>query len=443
MYFTPEVDMEVTEDVEETFDSVQVGNYVTEAGDDTGVENIAIEVGSDEVDSGYNIGADDVTSGDDVDSGNYAGSGNDAESSSDADSTNDADTSNDADSANDNILGEGTKPDSGTGLEDDLDVVGDLTSEYDEDKLLAEASNREDVADESRGQDSAAVGGQGGGNRGGSAGGGTSNVGWAAPEPEVIIVESPIDHITCEEPIDSLAFWGNYTIHQASIDIETTKFYETIMQIHDLTSQHNGFPENLSVDSWQNVFGQEDSTFGRWAVFTIRIPRENYLSMLNRIHEVGGITSLNIFAEDVSTRMLDMNSQMDELYVLEERVTELINYVDPENIALLDAAQGEINRQAQTLNAQQQALDGQIAYTTFNIFVTERIVETMLAPYEGSISEARAALNSSLSAMGVVGEWLLILLAFVLPWLALIGIIIATVMFIVRRQAKKGSLEGE
>ena len=91
-------------------------------------------------------------------------------------------------------------------------------------------------------------------------------------------------------------------IYSADAQLETTTFDETVAAISDMISAYGGFVESSSVNGANYYSKSRGYTSLRSANYTIRIPSENFSSMMNALPTLGNVPYTNTYTENVTTR---------------------------------------------------------------------------------------------------------------------------------------------
>ena len=225
-------------------------------------------------------------------------------------------------------------------------------------------------------------------------------------------------------------------IYRANVDIITSNFDETVTSVHRLTDEYDGFIEHHSF--WDGSQGDQTN---REAMFTIRIPTASYQDTVLRLDELGSVLYVSSTATNVSAQYTDIVSRLNALRTQEERILDLIDLAtDISDLLALESELSEVIRQIEFLTTDRNFLDNQIAFSTIHLTVSEVTEEEEIIIVENPdirLSDAGGAFTSSLETMRTFFVWLVISLSALLPWFAVVTIILTPIVIAIRRIIKK------
>jgi len=225
-------------------------------------------------------------------------------------------------------------------------------------------------------------------------------------------------------------------IYRANADIITTDFDGAIVAIHRLINEYEGFIEQHSM--WGEGQGNQQN---RHAMFTLRIPTNQYQSTILRLDEFGSVMYMSSTATNVSAQYIDIESRLNALRSREGRILGLMELAtDMEDLITLERELSDIIRQIESLTTDRTFLDNQIAFSTIHLAITEVTEEEEIIIIENPaihISDAGNAFTDSVQAMGTFFTWLVVVMAALLPWLLVFGAIALVILLVLRRYIKK------
>lgn len=180
---------------------------------------------------------------------------------------------------------------------------------------------------------------------------------------------------------------------------------------------------------------------GSALTITLRVPADQYDSVLDRIAALGAVTARTENSQDVTAQIVDVNSRVASLTASVERVRALLGQAT--DIADVIAIESELaTREAdlESLQQQQAALQGQVAMSTVTVGLS-----AVTRPAAGSTEPAppdngfMAGLTSGWDALLQFLTWLGTLLGGLLPWLPLIAVVVGVLWWAGRRLRRSRS----
>jgi hypothetical protein len=121
------------------------------------------------------------------------------------------------------------------------------------------------------------------------------------------------------------------------------------------------------------LFGQETTSGPEpRSVLTIKVPPENFAAALDRLSGLGTLVNQNVFADDVTERVVDLQSRITTAAASVERLrTFLEGATTMKDVADLEAQLLERETDLEVLRGQLRTLDQQVALATIVLTLTE------------------------------------------------------------------------
>lgn len=182
------------------------------------------------------------------------------------------------------------------------------------------------------------------------------------------------------------------------------------------------------------VEARNSSEFGdgtRNTVLSVWVPAKNYDEAFDQLGDLGQVVSENRNALDVTAQQADLSARIE---ALEEAVSRLRTLAEgTSNVSDLITIEGELsmrNTELQSLKAQYEATAESIDHS--------RIVVSLSTPVGNSAGPTTFwdGILTGLASIAAAGAGLLVLLGILVPWIALIGIVVFVIVLI-RRSSKK------
>ena len=165
---------------------------------------------------------------------------------------------------------------------------------------------------------------------------------------------------------------------------------------------------------------------GGW--ITVRVPADELADAVAALDGLGDVTSSNIGRQDVTDQAVDLRARVAASEASVARLTELIGQA--ESVADLLTAESALAERQATLDADRQQLE------SLETLVSLSTLSVQLTPTTAVVEADPAGFGDGLAAgwNGLVAtlNGIVIALGFLLPWLAVIGVIAAAVWGVVR-----------
>lgn len=181
--------------------------------------------------------------------------------------------------------------------------------------------------------------------------------------------------------------------------------------------------------------GTDDSARG-YAVIVVKVPPTAVDDLLSGLERAGTIQSINQSAQDVTEQLVDLDVRISNARQSVENVRGFMERT--ENLNELVTLEGELTRrqtELERLEAQQRNLSERVAFST----VTVEIIPTELVPQDpgdDSIGDAfEKGWNGFIGTLWAIGY----VLAVLLPFLVLAGIVALVASSILRRRGRAGA----
>lgn len=254
----------------------------------------------------------------------------------------------------------------------------------------------------------------------------------ALPSPENIAPEteqapSTGNDVTITQPQDSRKI-----IMYAQLHIESTDYDATLSELQQAVLQAQGHFSHTSIT------GESGSRL-RSAVFSIRIPAQNYSSFLSAASVAGNLLSQQENSEDVTTQYTDIEARLSSLKTQETRLLELMEQAETlEDLLTVQSYLTDVQYEIDYYTSLQNTYDDLITYSTIQIYVDEVVAVT---PSENFGSRFASAFSQSWREAGKFFQNLSILLISNLPgFLFILVLLLPVILLIMRARRRKKRL---
>ena len=150
----------------------------------------------------------------------------------------------------------------------------------------------------------------------------------------------------------------------------------------------------------------------RSSSYTVRVPAENLEFFLNQKDTLGTVTSSNMWQDDVTLNYYDNKNRLTVLETKKERLLDLLKRTgELRDIIELENALSQTIYEIESITGQLNRLDGMIAYSTVQVYISEVAKETTVTPIPKTLGERiSATFNNTLEGVGTFFEGLLVFL---------------------------------
>ncbi|MCW4032295.1 MAG: DUF4349 domain-containing protein [Candidatus Bathyarchaeota archaeon] len=197
-------------------------------------------------------------------------------------------------------------------------------------------------------------------------------------------------------------------VYKGYITIETEDIVETLNKIRNLAESHNGY-----------VAGSSRSSYGAQnrAEITIRIPQNQFQSIITSIESYGEVLDASTTSDDVTERYIDLKARLGNLQKQENRLHEILEMATTIEEIL------EVESMLTNTRSEIEYLQGQIKYLESNVemsVITVRLREPS-PTFTPPGMDWGEVFQTALNGFFVVVRGLIIITVSLLPF-AIIGI---------------------
>lgn len=223
-------------------------------------------------------------------------------------------------------------------------------------------------------------------------------------------------------------------IYSASADLETLDFDASVQTLYSLMEQYDAFLENSSLVDRQLL---SDSGH-RVGDFTLRVPQEHYADLTGALEQVGHVTSLNSYAENITAQYTDTQSRLNAYETEEQRLLDIMAQAETvEDLISLESRLSDIRYQKESLTSQLQNWDNQVSYSTVTLNLWE-VRDLTPEPQEERTywQQVGDGFLSTIQWMGQAGKTLFRVFVAALPVLLLPAAVLLVVLLRLRKKGK-------
>lgn len=224
-------------------------------------------------------------------------------------------------------------------------------------------------------------------------------------------------------------------IYSADTTIETTEFDETIAGLNELIAQYDGWIESSSVNGANYYSKSRGSASNRSASYTVRIPSENFQTLMNSLSTLGNIPYTHTYTQNVTAQYYDTQARMNAYKAQETKLLEMMDLAESvEDIIAIEDKLTDVRYMIESLQSSLNNWDRRVNYSTVDISVNEVSAYTPSAPIKVSYGER--LVNSFVGSVKGAVEFFKDLLVFIVSMIPTL-VILALLFFVFRPLLRK------
>ena len=253
-----------------------------------------------------------------------------------------------------------------------------------------------------------------------------------ASSSQASVAQAPAAQTTQEQAVSAASTQSGQrlVIETANLDLTVSNLTKAGDQITQLTTQSGGFIETMQQSTQQQ--GQSLETL------TIRVPESHFQSALGSVKSLGVVNNFSQTGQDVTSQNNDLQQQLAQLQSEAQAYTRLFNKAsNMSDMLQIQQSLTQVNSQIASVNVQLHHLNRSVQLATLNITLHSSVI-----PIHQGSAPVWAPFIQSLHFMTRVGQGLFKVIAWVLPWAVLVGIVMAVVRVIRRRWHQAVSTRG-
>jgi hypothetical protein len=187
---------------------------------------------------------------------------------------------------------------------------------------------------------------------------------------------------TVEELTEKLIYEGNLTV-------ETREFDKAVESVEQLVQQCGGFIESSNVEG-NTRYGSDGSVrvVDRYASYTLRVPADQFQSVLSQAGEIGNVTQSNTQVTNVTSQFTDQEARKESLEIQEDRLLAMLEQsTDMETLLTLESRLSEVRYEIESLERSLRNLQTQVDYSTIYLYLREVAAYTPTASVQRTFGE--------------------------------------------------------
>lgn len=213
-------------------------------------------------------------------------------------------------------------------------------------------------------------------------------------------------------------------VYRGALTIQSRDYSASAAALRTKIHSFNGIIENENEYTEGGYYVREDSR-NLWVLYlTVRIPTERFEEFMNGNDEIGNVISRSTSTENISRRYNDVSAQIEALEKQQKRLLEMMDKAETiEDMIAVEDRLSEVQYELNSLKTNREAMDTDVAYSTVNI--TLREVKVYTETSENFFTKLGSRFVNGFSGFAEHMGKLVLGIAYIFPYLILIGIILA------------------
>ena len=226
---------------------------------------------------------------------------------------------------------------------------------------------------------------------------------------------------------------GRKWIITVNLEAETDDLDLLLAQLEQKVAAMNGYMEDQRIYNGSAYSGRRY----RSATLTVRVPAEQVDDFTDQIAGISNIISKNRTMDDVTLSYVATESRMKALQAEEERLLELMDKAETMSDLLeIEARLTDVRYELESVTSQLRVYDNLVDYATIHLSISE-VQEYTTVEEETLWQRISGGFMNSLKGVGNFFVELFVALIVGLPYIVLIGGIVAVIVILCRKNAKK------
>lgn len=230
-------------------------------------------------------------------------------------------------------------------------------------------------------------------------------------------------------------------IYSSSYEISTEEYEKSISVLDSLCRKYGAYYERAEN------YGEKTEYTSRRAVYTVRIPKNNYKAFTSEAGTVGTITHSSEQNKDITEQYFDTEARLGSAKIREERLLEILsNAKSLDDVLALERELADVRYEIESYSGTLRKYDSLVSYSTATFTIRE--VKKVVDPVTEKTALGKklsSALESGFDTLYECVSVVLMIAAFFLPGFLLavlpLVIIIIIIVIIVKRKKKKNKMK--
>lgn len=218
-------------------------------------------------------------------------------------------------------------------------------------------------------------------------------------------------------------------VKNAVLSIKTKNYDEFITELQKKIETHEGYIEQSQEYNYDNASN-------RHANMTLKIPAEKLEKFIEEITLIGTVTSKTVESADITDSYIDVESRIRALETEEKTLLGLLEKAESlTDVIELQKRLSTVRSELEGMKLQKQNYDNMVAYSKVTLDINE--VERVVEGSDTFFGEVKEKLMNNIYDLGDFFREFTINLIAAMPYLVIIGVVIAIVIIIVKKVRKR------
>jgi hypothetical protein len=223
-------------------------------------------------------------------------------------------------------------------------------------------------------------------------------------------------------------------IVSASLSLEVKKLPESVSRTEKLVAEQGGYLESVNFTTYSDA--------SRRADLILRVPADKFDAVMNALRDIAiGVSNESINRADVTMEYVDIEARLANMQEHEAALRTLWNKAtDIEDMIKIEGELARVRGEIESLTARKKVMDNQIQLATISVFLSEQ-PSSLPANVKGE-GLGKQAYNSLLRSVQLIkysAGLLVIIVAGLLPIIALAAVIGLVVWYFIRRKKNRAA----
>ncbi|MEK3716341.1 DUF4349 domain-containing protein [Paenibacillus sp. FSL R7-0333] len=225
---------------------------------------------------------------------------------------------------------------------------------------------------------------------------------------------------------DVVAGLNKKLIYKANLNMEVSDYGAAQTEVRNMVTLAGGYIIE---------FSENMSEYEQGGTFILKVPAAGFSPFLNNLEKIKHEKlQRSIQGQDVSEEYVDLESRLKAKQMMEAQYIDFMKKATkPADLVQFANQLGEIQEQIEQIKGRMRYIDQNVSFSTveLRLYQTEKSLTLTQTNSEGPLGErASEALKSSMKALSVMFQWLVVVLAAALPVLLVAGVVVALVLWL-------------
>jgi hypothetical protein len=235
--------------------------------------------------------------------------------------------------------------------------------------------------------------------------------------------------------VNTTESWDRKVIYKGNLTMEVPNYTEAQTEINNLVTLASGYILQ---------FSENQSTAEKSGNYVIKVPANGFSSFIRDLEKIKTVSDIrhNIQGQDVSEEYVDLSSRLKAKQVVEARLLAFMEKaVKTDELLSFSNELGNVQETIEQIKGRMRFLDQNVSMSTVEIRLYEQgAAKINAAVGDSTLEKTKNALTSSVHALKVIAQGLIVFVAAVLPVLIVLAIIGIPLVMTLRKRARKTAL---